>query len=109
MSMFSNRPPVTIVLAGRTLANSSNSLRRPTFTERKPVPTGVVSGPLSARPFLRMLSTVASGSGVPVASTAATPASSSSQLNRRPVASSTFTVWAVISGPIPSPGIKVTS
>ena len=95
--------------AGRTLANSSNSLRSPTFTERNPVPTGVVSGPLSASAFLRMLSTVASGSGVPVASTAAIPASSSSQLNRSPVASSTRTVWAVISGPIPSPGMRVTS
>jgi hypothetical protein len=60
-------------------------------------------------PFLRMLSTVASGSGVPVASTAAMPASSSSQVKRRPVASSTRIVWAVISGPIPSPGISVTS
>jgi hypothetical protein len=56
-----------------------------------------------------MLSTVASGRGVPVASTAAMPASSSSQLKRRPVASSTFTVWAVISGPMPSPGMRVTS
>ena len=52
---------------------------------------------------------VASGSGVPVASTAAMPASSSSQLKRSPVASSTFTVCAVISGPMPSPGIRVTS
>ena len=56
-----------------------------------------------------MLSTVASGSGVPVASTAAIPASSSSQLKRSPLASSTRTVWAVISGPMPSPGISVTS
>ena len=78
--MFSKRPPGTMVLAGRTLAKSSNSFRSPTFTERNPVPTGVVSGPLSAMRFFRMLSTVASGSGVPVASTAAMPASSSSQL-----------------------------
>ena len=96
-------------MAGRTLAKSSNSLRSPTLTERKPVPMGVVSGPFRATAFLRMLSTVASGSGVPVASTAATPASSSSQLKRNPVASRTFTVWAVISGPIPSPGMRVTS
>jgi hypothetical protein len=79
------------------------------LTERKPVPTGVVRGPLRATVFLRMLSTVASGSGVPVASTAAMPASSSSQLKRSPVAARIFTVWAVISGPIPSPGMRVTS
>ena len=109
MSTFSKRPPGMMVRAGRMLAKSSNSFRSPTLTERKPVPTGVVSGPLRASEFLRMLSTVASGSGVPVASTAAIPASSSSQLNRRPVASSTLTVSAVISGPMPSPGIRVTS
>ena len=99
MSTFSNRPPGTIVLAGRTLAYSSNSFRSPTLTERNPVPTGVVSGPLSASRVRRMLSTVASGSGVPVASTAAMPASSSSQSNRRPVASSTFTVCGGDLGP----------
>jgi hypothetical protein len=54
-----------------------------------------------------MLSMVASGSGVPVASTAATPASWSSHSNEIPVALSTFTVSEVISGPMPSPGINV--
>jgi hypothetical protein len=53
-----------------------------------------------------MLSTVASGRGVPVASTALTPASSSSQLKRSPVASRTYTVSAVISGPIPTPATQ---
>src|SRR4029077_8375999 len=66
MSTSENRPPGTIVLAGRTLANSSNSFRSPTFTERKPVPTGVASGPLSASPFFRLLATVASGRGAPL-------------------------------------------
>ena len=40
-----------MVLTGRTLPNSSNSSRRRTLDERKPVPTGVVSG-LQRQPAL---------------------------------------------------------
>ena len=57
------------------------------MTDRNPVPTGVVSGPLRASRVRRMLSTVASGSGSPERSTAAMPAICSSQSNVTPVAS----------------------
>ena len=39
-------------------------MRSPTFTERKPSPIGVVIGPLSATPFRRIDSSVASGQRV---------------------------------------------
>ena len=52
-------------LHGRTCAYMSSSLRRPTLTERKPPPTGVVIGPFSAVPFWRIESSVSSGSGLP--------------------------------------------
>ena len=96
-----------MVKAGRRFAKSSNSFRSATFTERNPLPTGVVSGPLSASFRSRMLCSVPSGIGVPAFSTAAMPATCSSQSKATPVAESTFSVAAVISGPIPSPGIRV--
>ena len=52
-------------LHGRTCAYMSSSFRRPTLTERKPPPTGVVIGPLSATPFSRIESSVSWGSGLP--------------------------------------------
>ena len=39
-------------------------MRRPTLTERKPPPTGVVIGPLSATPVSRIASRTWSGSGI---------------------------------------------
>src|SRR5689334_19307000 len=50
-----------------------------------------------------------SGSTVPYFSSTASPASRTCQLNSTPVASSTRRVASVISGPVPSPGIRVTS
>ena len=96
-----------MVFVGRTLAYRSNSWRNVTLTERYPPPTGVVSGPLRQSFVRRMLSSVALGSGVPALSTAVMPPYCSSQSNRIPNASSTWSVAAVISGPIPSPGIRV--
>src|SRR5579871_1016512 len=89
-------------------AYRSSSLRSATFTERKPVPIGVVIGPLRATLFLRMLSTTFGGSGVPAVSMISTPASTTSQLNATPVASRTFFAAATSSGPVPSPRISVT-
>src|SRR5690348_2842051 len=50
-----------------------------------------------------------SGSTVPVFSSTLRPASRMCQRNATPVASSTRRVASVISGPVPSPGISVTS
>ena len=78
------------------------------MTERKPVPIGVVIGPLSATRFSRTDASVDSGSGVPSASITSTPACRTSHSNGTPVASSTRRVASVSSGPVPSPGISVT-
>ena len=76
---------------------------------RKPVPTGVVIGALSAQRVRRTLSITASGSGVPVRSITSTPASCTSQLIFTPVASTQWRAAAASSGPVPSPVINVTS
>ena len=54
-----------MVFAGRRQAYRSSSLRSATFTLRKPVPTGVVIGPLMATLLRRTDSSTCSGSGVP--------------------------------------------
>ena len=97
------------ILHGRTCAYMSSDFRRPTFTERKPEPTGVVIGPLIAVPFRRIESITPSGSGFPPClSMTSAPASCTSHWNATPVASSTRRVASAISGPVPSPGIRVT-
>ena len=84
-------------------------MRSATLTERNPVPTGVVIGPLMATPVWAIDSITESGSGLPpcLAITSA-PASRTSQSNSTPVASRTRRVASESSGPIPSPGINVT-
>ena len=96
------------VLQGRRHAYSSSSCRRATLTERKPVPIGVVIGPFSATPFSLTESSVSSGSGVPASSITSTPACRTSQSSSTPVASRTRRVASVSSGPVPSPGMRVT-
>src|ERR687895_1451292 len=76
--------------------------------ERWPEPTGVVVGPLIAMPRSRMESSVRSGSGLPSSSWTSMPASWKSHSNSTPVASSTRRVASASSGPVPSPGMKVT-
>src|SRR6266511_1226763 len=93
---------------GRTAANRSSSCRSATFTLRNPTPTGVVIGPLSATRVRRMESKIRSGSGVPSRARAAAPASSTAHSNPTPVASMTRWVASETSGPMPSPGIRVT-
>jgi hypothetical protein len=78
------------------------------LTERKPLPIGVPSGPLSASWFFVIDSIVAAGSGSPVCSAAVWPASARSQVKVPPAASTTRRVAAAISGPMPSPSIRVT-
>src|SRR2546423_3639752 len=87
----------------------SSSLRSATLTERKPPPTGVVIGPFRATPASRTASSTCGGSGLPpYRSITSVPASWTSQSNSTPVASRTRRVAAVSSGPVPSPGMRVT-
>src|SRR3954452_21795220 len=79
-----------------------------TLIDRCPEPTGVVVGPLSAIPRSRIESSVRSGSGLPSSSKTSTPAGCSSHSNSTSVASSTRRVASAISGPVPSPGMRVT-
>ncbi len=82
-------------------------MRSWTFTLVKPIPTGVEHGPFSATPCFFTASTVASGSGTSLPfSIAATPAWCTSHVIGASTASKTRFTAAVISGPIPSPGIK---
>src|SRR4051812_18236659 len=98
------------VLHGRTCAYRSSALRSPTLTERKPPPTGVVIGPLIATPVRRIDSSVVSGSGLPPCwSITSAPACWTSHSNSTPVASTTRRVASMSSGPVPSPGIRVTA
>src|SRR2546426_6338195 len=93
---------------GGTLAYSPSAWRRVTFTLRKPSPTGVVMGPLSATRLRRIDSRTCSGSGVPYWAMTASPASTTSHSRTTPEASSTRRVASASSGPMPSPGISVT-
>ncbi len=90
-------------------ANRPSSCRRWTLMLRKPVPTGVVMGALSAHLVRRTLCMTDSGSGVPTRNMTSTPASCSSQLIFTPVASTHSLAAAASSGPVPSPVIRVTS
>src|SRR6185312_11716163 len=97
------------VLHGRTCAYMSSSLRSATLTLRKPPPTGVVIGLLSATPVSRTASRTSGGSGLPAyRSMTSAPASRTSQSNSTPVASRTRRVASVSSGPVPSPGMRTT-
>src|SRR6266700_7931757 len=96
-------------LIGRTHAYSSSSCRSATLTLRNPVPTGVVIGPFRATRLRRIDSSTCSGSGVPYSAMTFSPACWTSQSNWTPVASRALTVASVISGPTPSPGIRVTA
>ena len=108
-SMWSKRLRTPfIVLAGRRQAYRSSSLRNATLTLRKPVPTGVVIGPLMATLVRRMASRTCSGSGVPYSSMTPRPASCTSHTIGTPVAAITVSRAAASSGPVPSPGIRVT-
>ena len=94
--------------AGRRLAYRPSAWRSVTLTLRKPSPTGVVIGPLSATRLRRIDSSTCSGSGVPYSAMTASPASWTSHSKATPDASSTRRVASASSGPMPSPGIRVT-
>ena len=89
--------------AGLTL-----DVRSATFTERNPVPTGVVIGALMHVFVARIDASTSSGNGVPRDAITSTPASTSRQSNCTPVASNTSLVTCASSGPVPSPRMRVT-
>src|SRR5688572_6214182 len=93
---------------GRRLAKRSNSLRSATLTLRKPLPTGVVIGPLIATRVRATESRTYLGSGVPCFGMTSAPASTVSHSIFTPVASTIRRIASVSSGPVPSPGIRVT-
>ena len=80
-----------------------------TFADFSPNPTGVSSGPLSATRVRAIESIVSWGTplGSPVLKTSA-PASCSSHSIGAPAASMIRRAAFTTSGPIPSPGIRVT-
>ena len=79
------------------------------LTLRKPLTVGVETGPLRATPVRDdRRRRRCPGAASPRASRAGWPTCSTSQSNPTPVASSTRQVASMTSGPMPSPGIRVT-
>src|SRR5947209_8414427 len=69
---------------------------------------GVANGPLSASLVSRIDARVAAGIGVPWVGMAPAPAAARCHSRRTPAASITSTAALTTSGPIPSPGMRVT-
>src|SRR5216683_740223 len=93
---------------GRKLAKSSKRLRSSTLMLAKPPPMGVVTGPFSPTRVRSMDSLSSLGMYSLYFSKASAPAAKLSHSNLTPVASSMRTVAWMTSGPMPSPGIRVT-
>src|SRR5215210_3507417 len=95
---------------GRRHTYRSRIWRSATLSERMPPPTGVVSGPLIPMRYSRNVSTVSSGSQLPVLSNAFWPARTSFQEIVLPcflaAASSTSCAAGQMSTPVPSPSMK---
>ena len=72
------------------------------------MPTGVSVGPFKATLFLRTESRTCWGRATPSVPMVAAPAFWVSQSKSMPVAVSTRTAAATTSGPMPSPGMRVT-
>src|SRR6476660_9366636 len=93
---------------GRKLANSSNCRRNATLMLENPPPMGVVTGPLRPSPVLSMECVSSLGMYSPYLAKASDPAAKLSHSIFTPDASTMRTAALVTSGPIPSPGIRVT-
>ena len=93
---------------GRKFAKRSNCLRRVTLMLLNPPPMGVVTGPLSATLLRAMESLRSAGMYSPKISKASAPAAKRSHSHLMPVASRMRTTACVTSGPMPSPGMRVT-
>src|ERR1041384_8029481 len=89
---------------GRRFAYRSRALRSRTLIDEKPVPTGVVTGPLSATLLRRIDSRTSAGSGSPNREIASAPTKYFSHSTSTPAHSMIETTAAVTSGPMPSPG-----
>src|SRR5881392_2507586 len=72
-----------------------------------PVPTGVVTGPLSATLLRRIDSSTSGGSGSPKRAIASEPTKYFSHSTSTPAHSMIETTEALTSGPMPSPGRSV--
>src|SRR5688500_15325690 len=108
MSTFSNRVLTPAMLrTGRTAAYRLSFLRNCTLTDWNPLPTGVVTGPLSATLCAWMAASVRCGRTWSYPrSTADAPADSSTHSTFSPAAARTRFVADVTSGPMPSPGMR---
>src|SRR5450631_1628901 len=93
---------------GRKLAKSSKRLRSSTLMLAKPPPMGVVTGTFSPTRVRSMDSLSSLGMYSLYFSKASAPAAKLSHSNLTPVASSMRTVAWMTSGPMPSPGMRVT-
>src|SRR5262245_31471148 len=95
---------------GRRHTYRSRSWRRVTLSERMPPPTGVVSGPLMPIRYSLNVSTVSSGSQLPVSLNAFSPASTSFHSIALPCffadASRTSFAAGQMSTPVPSPSMN---
>src|SRR4051794_35321470 len=108
MSTFSNRVMMFgIDFTGRRLAYRSSVLRSRTLIDEKPVPIGVVTGPLSATLLRRIDSRTSGGRGSPKRERASEPTKYFSHSTWTPAHSMMETTEAVTSGPMPSPGSSV--
>jgi len=83
-------------------------MRSCTLTEVKPVPIGVVTGPLSPTPLRTIESRTSCGRGLPYFSSAAAPARCDSHSNFAPAAAITRERAAAPPKAGAAPGIKVT-
>src|SRR6267143_3068104 len=93
---------------GRKLAKSSKRFRSSTLMLEKPPPMGVVTGPFKPTRVRSIDSITSLGMYSLYFSKASAPTAKVSQSNFTPVASRMRTVALVTSGPMPSPGIRVT-
>src|SRR5262252_2580942 len=104
-----SEPDTEIGLIERPLSGRMRLRERVETSSSTCRPSGVVIGPFSATRLRRMDSSTCSGSGVPYSAMTFSPACWTSQSNSTPVASRALTVASLISGPTPSPGIRVTA
>src|SRR3984957_8226103 len=93
---------------GLTFAYRSSFFRSATLTLANPPPIGVVTGPFNPTRVCSRLSSTSCGRETPALRITSSFSSTTSQSIETPVASTARRAAEETSGPIPSPGIKVT-